>query len=87
MCLAKPMKLVTIQPDGIAGAVDAGGVKLPVNLILVPEAKVGDYVLVHAGSAIEVLEEQDARAILEAYDEFVLTGDSLAPEAHRPDEN
>ena len=87
MCLAKPMKLTTIQPDGLSGAVDAGGAELPVNLILVPEAKVGDYVLVHAGSAIEVLEEQDARAILDAYDEFVETGDALAPEGRRPNEN
>lgn len=87
MCLAKPMKLLTILPGGATGAVDAGGAEMTVNLMLVPEVKIGDYVLVHAGSAIEVLAERDAQDILDAYDEFVQTGDLLAPEDQRSDES
>ncbi|MDP8223762.1 MAG: HypC/HybG/HupF family hydrogenase formation chaperone [Candidatus Lernaella stagnicola] len=86
MCLAKPMKIISIDEASHTGSVDAGGTNLNVGLDLVPEVKIGDYVLVHAGVAIDVLLEQDARDILAAYDEFVHTGDALSPEDPRLDE-
>lgn len=59
MCLAVPMRIVEVRDhDGVA---EAGGVRRKVRLDLVPEARVGQYVLVHAGFAIQVLTEQEAR--------------------------
>ena len=62
MCLAIPAKIMNI--DGTKANVDFGqGVLREVNVSLV-EAKVGDYVLVHAGYAITVIEEQEAKETL-----------------------
>jgi hydrogenase expression/formation protein HypC len=52
------MKLVSI--DGPRGQADVGGVKRSVALDLVPDARVGDYVIVHAGYAIQTLDEEAA---------------------------
>lgn len=87
MCLAKPMKISTIAAGGLSGVVDAGGAALEVGLDLVPEAKIGDFVLVHAGMAIDVLAPQDAQDILAAYDEFVHTDDAFAPDDLPRDEH
>ena len=51
MCLAVPGKILSIE--GMAGVVDMNGVEVNVGLQLVPGAKVGDYVLMHAGFAIQ----------------------------------
>jgi len=74
MCLAIPARIMSV--DGNKANVDFGqGVLREVNLTLV-EAKVGDYVLVHAGYAIQVIEEKEAletidlwKSILEASQE------------------
>lgn len=68
MCLAIPGRLVAIQGDGDlrVGEVDFGGVSRDANLAFVPEAVVGDYVLVHVGFAIARIEEQVAQETLEA---------------------
>ena len=58
MCVAIPMKLVSIE--GTAGKAEIQGVARNVALDLVPEAKLGDYVIVHAGYAIQLLDEQAA---------------------------
>ena len=79
MCLAKPLKLIDIQPDSATGTVDTGGGPLAVGIDLVPDAKIGDYVLVHAGMAIELLEEEDAASILDAYEHYVVTDGQLDP--------
>ena len=63
MCLAIPAKIETI--DGKKGMAGLDGNRTEVILSLVPEAKVGDWVLVHAGYAITILDEKDA---LETYD-------------------
>jgi hydrogenase expression/formation protein HypC len=60
MCLAIPLKLT--HRDGVRGTAEANGVARAVMLDLVPEAAVGDYVIVHAGYAIQIL---DAQAALE----------------------
>lgn len=80
MCLAKPLKLIEIY--GSSGLVDMGGGTLEIGLDLVPDAKIGDYVLVHAGMAIELLEDSDAADILDAYDDFVVTDAPLSGERH-----
>jgi hydrogenase expression/formation protein HypC len=58
MCLAVPGKIVT-KEDGV-GVVDIRGNRLRAGLVLVPEAGVGDWVLVHAGFAITQITPQDA---------------------------
>jgi hydrogenase expression/formation protein HypC len=64
MCLAIPGKLTTItaQLDETFrfGKVSFGGIMKEVNLSMVPEARVGDYVLVHVGVAISVVDEEEA---------------------------
>ena len=58
MCLAVPMRVVAIR-DSLA-TVELHGVTREASLMLLPEAKVGDYVLVHAGFAMQVIRETDA---------------------------
>ena len=64
MCLAIPGKLITIsaQLDETFrfGKVSFGGIMKEVNLSMVPQAQVGDYVLVHVGVAISVVDEEEA---------------------------
>ncbi|MBR6343321.1 MAG: HypC/HybG/HupF family hydrogenase formation chaperone [Selenomonadaceae bacterium] len=57
MCLAVPAKVLEIK-DSLA-KVELSGVMRDVSLMLLPEAKVGDYVLVHAGFAMQVVEEKE----------------------------
>lgn len=63
MCLAIPAQIEKVE--GSKGVAAIEGTRLNVVLALVPEAKVGDWVLVHAGYAITVLDEQDARQTYE----------------------
>lgn len=64
MCLAIPGKLIAItdQLDEIfrVGKVSFDGVIKQVSLTLVPEAKIGDYVMVHVGAAISIIDEEEA---------------------------
>ena len=63
MCLAVPGKVLSIEgldPIFRAGKVDFAGVIKRVNLSYVPEAKVGDYVLVHVGFALSTVDEEEA---------------------------
>jgi hydrogenase expression/formation protein HypC len=62
MCLGIPMKLVSI--DGRTGKAEQGGVRRAVALDLVPEAREGDYVIVHAGYGIQILDEAAAQETL-----------------------
>jgi hydrogenase expression/formation protein HypC len=63
MCLALPARVASIEADG-QGVVDLAGVRKRISLALVPEAEVGDYVIVHVGHAIGVLDPEEARATL-----------------------
>jgi hydrogenase expression/formation protein HypC len=69
MCLATPGKLVSItsQPDETFrnGKVSFEGILREVNLSMVPEAREGDYVLVHVGVAISVVDEEEAMKTFE----------------------
>lgn len=59
MCLAIPAKIVSI--DGILAKVDMMGNERIVSIDLVPEVRIGEYVLVHAGFAIGVIDDQSAK--------------------------
>jgi len=65
MCLAIPSKILKIEEQ--EAEVDAGGVIKRVNLIFLAKPKVGDYVLVHAGFAIQVIDEEEARKTLDIW--------------------
>jgi hydrogenase expression/formation protein HypC len=68
MCLAVPAKIVE-RNDWLA-TVDVSGVTRQVSLMLLPEAAVGDYVLVHAGFAIQAIDEEEALRTLELFKEL-----------------
>ncbi len=68
MCLGIPGKVIEI--NGNYGKVDFGGSFRYVNLSLV-EAKVGDYVIVHAGYAIEIVDEEEAKKTIEIWESMI----------------
>jgi hydrogenase expression/formation protein HypC len=72
MCLAVPGQVLNIEDDQLRTAtVSFGGVTKSISLVLVPEAVVGDYVIVHVGFAISKLDEEAARRTLETYADLV----------------
>ena len=74
MCLAIPGRIVEIEEGGEAalrrGKVDFGGVKKEISLAFTPEAVIGDYVLVHAGFALNTVDEGEAQKIFEHLDKM-----------------
>lgn len=68
MCLAVPALIKTI--DGTNAQVELGGVERLVSLLFTPEARVGDYVLVHTGFTIGVVDEKEALATLQLLNEL-----------------
>jgi hydrogenase expression/formation protein HypC len=68
MCLAVPVKVVAI--DGNEAEVEIGGVKRRISIVLTPEARVGDYVLLHTGYAINVVNEAEAQETLKILEEM-----------------
>lgn len=68
MCLGIPGQIESISETGEltrSGRVRFGGIVKEVNLAYVPEARVGDYVIVHVGFAISVIDEREARQVFE----------------------
>ena len=81
MCLAVPGQVLSIEDDQLRTAtVSFGGVTKSVSLALVPEAGVGDYVIVHVGFAISKLDEEAARRTLETYADLAASGSPEATE-------
>ena len=68
MCLAVPGKIIDRQ-DMLA-TVDINGVQRKVSLMLLPEAKLGDFVLIHAGFAVQTIDEEEARKTMELFKEL-----------------
>lgn len=67
MCLAVPAKVIELSsgdPLTRTGRADFGGIVKEINLAFTPEAELGDYVLVHVGFAISVLNEAEAEKVL-----------------------
>ena len=83
MCLAVPGRLLSVTGEASlmrVGRVDFGGVVKEVNLSFVPEAQIGDYVLVHVGFALTVIDEREAVQVFEALREM---GELLESETGR----
>lgn len=74
MCLAVPAKIVSLNAadDDLfrTGNVDFSGVQKEISLAYVPEAQIGDYVIVHAGFALSILDESEALASLQAFQDL-----------------
>lgn len=69
MCLAVPSKIIEI--DGSMATVDVMGLRKQISLMLLPEEpKIGDYVLVHAGFAINKMEPQEAQEALKIFEKI-----------------
>lgn len=71
MCLGVPAKIVSIDKDTMIGIGDFGGVKRRIDLILVPDIKVGEYVIVHAGAAIGKIDKEEAEKTLSLWMEIM----------------
>jgi len=81
MCLAIPVLIQEIE--GSEAVVEIGGVKRKIGLALTPEARVGQYVLIHAGYAIGVLDEEEARETLNLLEEMAAYADEEPQNAER----
>ena len=79
MCLGVPGKIVEIDESGTLkmGKVDFGGIVREACLEYLPEAKVGDYTVIHVGFAISLLSEEEAKASLETLQEIIDLEDEL----------
>lgn len=75
MCLAIPALLVERLPQEQA-IVNLGGIRKPVSVALVPEAKEGDYVIVHVGHAIGIVDPEEAARTLAVFAEMAQLADS-----------
>ena len=69
MCLAVPVRVVAIDEQGMA-SVELSGVTRSIALDLVPQTRVGDFVIVHVGFAIQRLDEKEAEVTLSLLDEL-----------------
>jgi len=69
MCLAIPARLVELRADERA-VVNLGGIRKDVSIELVPEAQVGDYVIVHVGHAIGMIDPEEAERTLALFGEM-----------------
>lgn len=74
MCLAVPAKIIEI--DGESAIADMMGARREVSLRLLPSARIGDYVLVHAGFGIQIIAPEDARESIGLFDEIDHVGRS-----------
>ena len=81
MCLGIPGKIAEIyELDGRQmGKVDFGGVMKETCLDFVPEAKVGDYCIIHVGFALNILDEHEAMETLELFRQIEEVGEELEP--------
>ena len=82
MCLGVPGRIVNIyEAEGLTmGQIDFGGTVREACLAYVPEARVGDYAVIHVGFAISLLSEEEAAATLETLREMVDIEEELGPD-------
>jgi hydrogenase expression/formation protein HypC len=89
MCLAVPGRVLSIaERDGTTMAeVDFGGIRKEVCLQYLPDAQVGEYVIVHVGFAIQRLDEDSARETLALFEELGILGEELGGDPERAARN
>jgi hydrogenase expression/formation protein HypC len=84
MCLAVPGKLLEIigdDPFTRTGKISFGGSIKEINLAFVPEVKIGEYLLVHAGVAISIVDEEEAKRVFDYITEIDQLDDSEEPQS------
>jgi hydrogenase expression/formation protein HypC len=69
MCLSVPAKVVEVRNN--VGRVEVGGTVREISMDLCPEARIGDYVLIHAGFAIQQLDQEDAEETIQLLKQLV----------------
>ncbi|MDY6917546.1 MAG: HypC/HybG/HupF family hydrogenase formation chaperone [Chloroflexota bacterium] len=74
MCLAVPVQVKSI--DGGEAEVEFGGIKQKISIVLTPEVRVGDYVLLHTGYAISLIDEEEAKETIKIFEELALLEDA-----------
>jgi hydrogenase expression/formation protein HypC len=79
MCLALPARVVSV--DGENAVVDLGGVRKSVSIALTPQAVVGDYVIVHVGHAIGLIDPEEAERTLALFAEMAAADQQSALDA------
>lgn len=82
MCLAIPGRVLNVEGDDpamLAGKVDFGGIRKEVRFAFTPDVKPGDYVLVHVGFALRVVDEEEAERSRDAIAELLREASSEAP--------
>lgn len=72
MCLAIPARIIKINKN--VAEIESLGVKKEVDISLTPEAKVGNFVIVHAGFAIQIMNVEDAQVTLEYWEQYFNEG-------------
>jgi len=77
MCLALPARVVAL--NGLEATVDLGGVRKVISVALVPEAKLDDYVIVHVGHAIGLIDPEEARQTLALFAQMNASTAANAP--------
>ena len=86
MCLAIPALLVELR-DHQQALIDLGGIRKPISIALVPEARVGDYVIVHVGHAIGLIDPEEAQRTLALFAEMArMTDGETTDRASAPHE-
>lgn len=84
MCLAIPGRIASISGDDPVirmACVDFGGVAKEINLAYVPEARIGDYILVHVGFALTIIDEAEAERIFACLREIAAEPEAIQAEA------
>lgn len=69
MCLALPHQVIELRAEGLA-LVELGGIRAEISIALVPEAVIGDYVIVHVGYAIGLLDADEAAVTLQLFADY-----------------
>lgn len=80
MCLAVPARILSI--DGFQAEVEFGGLHRVISVQLLPQAQIGDYVLVHTGFAISIVDPEEARITLELFEQISNLEPQAPGEAH-----
>jgi hydrogenase expression/formation protein HypC len=78
MCLSVPAQVIKIEGD--TAEVSVGGTLLSANLSLVDDVVVGDYILLHTGFALQIIDAEEAAATLETFNEFRELNEALDDE-------
>lgn len=85
MCLGVPGKIIELYETGglKMGKVDFGGVVREACLSYVPEAKIGDYTLIHVGFALNLISEQEANETMELLRQIITLEDEIGPQTEQ----